>query len=1140
MLVSPCYNLAMVEKSTDHPSPPEGAEQGDQLALSARIVQLFLSGPLPVLLIVLTLLAGLISLYLTPREEEPQIVVPLADVFVNAPGLSARQVERQVATPLEKLLYQIDGVEYVYSMSMKGRAVVTVRFYVGQNREASLVKIYNKVFSNTDLAPNVVTSWVVKPVEIDDVPIVIATLYSKDPERYDDYALRRLAEEAEIKLQSIPNTNLITVVSGRPRVIRIEMDSESLAAHRTSPLDLDFALSASNLRMEAGSFEELDRIVQVDSGDFVRTPEDVRNLVVNVVDGIPVYLKDVAEVLDGPGEIENSSWIGFGPASPKKDKASFSPAVGIAVAKKKGTNAVWVAQDVEKKLEELKASFFPPEVDYKITRNYGETANEKVNELVEALAVAVFTVVIFIGLVLGWRAALVVALAVPVCYGATLAINLLAGYTINRVTLFALILALGLLVDDPITDVENIERYYAMKKFGARKSILHAVQEVRPALIASTIAVVLSFVPMFFITGMMGPYMRPMALNVPLTILMSMVVAFCVTPFLALKLLKHKEAGHGEQAYDVKETLLYRLYGLVLRPLIRTRSLSWLFLAVVVALFFASILLPAFRSVPLKMLPFDNKNEFQILIDMPEGTTLQSSDRVARRLAELLRTVPEVESFVAYAGSPSPMDFNGMVRHYYLRRGGHKADLRVVLAPKAKRLHQSHELVLRLRHAIEAVAQEYGAKIKIVEAPPGPPVISTLTAEIRGADETPYETLQAAAHNVAARLAREPLVVDIDTTVEEDQEEVLFVADKEKAALSGVSTEDIAKSLRIALDGSEGHHLLLDTEAHPLEMQLRLPRTRRSSIEELGSLYVKGRPGITKVREGGSLRDAPQPAVQIREIGSFESNKVDKTIYHKNLRPVAYVFAEMAGRAPADAVLDVGADLGQTGAANPRPLAGRTYFKAGGGDPWTVPEGAKVVWSGEGEWKITLDVFRDLGLAFGAALLGIFLVLFLQTGSGTLTAIIMTAIPLTMIGIMPGFWLLNLIGDRMVEGFPNPTFFTATAMIGMIALSGIVVRSSVVLIDFVHHALRQGMSLEEALLQSGAIRTRPIILTAGTAFLGNIVITLDPIFSGLAWSIIFGIAASTLFTLLVIPVVYNLVYRNRPGHGLPMEVEETP
>ncbi|MCE5229536.1 efflux RND transporter permease subunit [bacterium] len=1133
------------------------SEEVEELGLSSKIVSLFLQGPLPIILIIGTLMAGVVALWLTPREEEPQIVVPLADVLVSAPGLSAEQVERQVATPLEKLLSQIDGVEYVYSMSREGAAIVTVRFYVGQDRTASLVKIYNKINSNVDQVPPYVKAWVVKPIEIDDVPIVIATLWSDDPRRADDHELRRIAEELVTDLQSVPNTNRITVVGGRPRAVRVELMPDALAARRTSPLDVAWALGVHNVQLPAGGIDQADRAIVVEGGSFIAGVRDLENLVVNVVDGIPVYLKDVARVIDGPDEARTYTWIGFGPASDNKS-AHFLPAVSIAIAKQKGTNAVWVARDVERRLERAASGLVPPNVHYTITRDYGETANEKVNDLVEGLGVAILTVVIFVGLVLGWRAALVIALAVPVCYGATLLINLISGYTINRVTLFALILALGLLVDDPITDVENIERFYRMRKWSPRRAILLAVQEIRPALILATIAVIISFIPMFFITGMMGPYMRPMALNVPITIGMSLIVAFCVTPFLARVILKRD--GHGGHVeYDVKRTALYRIYNALLGPMLRNRAYAWLFLIVIGLMFIAAVALPAFRLVPLKMLPFDNKNEFQIVVDMDEGTTLEMTEAATRALAEYLRTVPEVVDFTGFIGTASPMDFNGMVRHYYMRSGGNVADLRVSLVGKKQRAQQSHEIILRIRRDLEKIAEPLGAKIKLVEVPPGPPVIATVTAEIYGDPQTPYKTLQKAALATAARLKEEPLVRDVDSSVEADQEKLLFETDKEKAALSGVGTEDVAQTLALAIDGQQATTLNLPTEAQPLPIVLRLPRPLRSDPNSLASLYIKGRAGITKTRVGTQLKDAPQPMVPLGEIGRFKSGKVDQTIYHKNLRRVAYVFAETAGRAPADVVLDVGADRvsdqsrrdgrlqpatlvagkdhgqkaspGGTIESSEIPLENRNYIRPGGGIPWTLPAGTSINWLGEGEWKITVDAFRDLGLAFGAAVIGIYLILWLQTGSALIAAIMILAIPLTMIGIMPGFWLLGLFGERVVAGFPNPIFFTATAMIGMIALAGIVVRNSVILVDFIHRGLKRGLTLEESLIQSGAIRTRPIILTAGTALLGNIVITLDPIFSGLAWSIIFGVAASTIFTLGVIPVVYYLVYANKPGHG---------
>jgi multidrug efflux pump subunit AcrB len=625
--------------------------------------------------------------------------------------------------------------------------------------------------------------------------------------------------------------------------------------------------------------------------------------------------------------------------------------------------------------------------------------------------------------------------------------------------------------------------------------------------------------------------MGPMAFNVPVSVTVSTLVAFLITPWLAHRLLRR---GHdpGEVEYDIRRTPLYRIYNRLLRPLVTSRGRAWGFLMAVIVLFAIAASLPMLRLVPLKLLPYDNKNEFQLVIDMPEGTTLERTQAVSRALGEYLRAVPEVKEFAAFVGVPSPMDFNGMVRHYFLREGPHLADLRVTLAGKRQRAHQSHEILLRIREEVEAIARAHGANVKLVEVPPGPPVIATVAVELYGEQTTPYARIQDAARSLAERLNREPLVADVDTSVEADQRKLVFVTDKEKAALSGIGTQDIARTLALAIGGSVAAYLQIPTEVDPLPIVLRLPIERRSSTPDLEALYVKGQPGIAKIREKDGIRDAPQPMVQLGELGKFEQTLQDQTIYHKNLRRVAYVYAEVAGRPPAAVVLDVSADQ-DTESAAPRPLAGRNYLSPGSGDPWSLPDGIRAVWNGEGEWDITLRVFRDLGLAFAAALVGIFVVLRLQTGSGALAVIIMLAIPLTVIGIMPGFWLLNQIGERSIEGFPNPVLFTATAMIGMIALAGIVVRNSLILVEFVHLALKQGTDLEEALVQAGAIRMRPVFLTAGTTLLGNLVITLDPIFSGLAWAIIFGIVASTLFTLAVIPVVYFLVYGNKSGHGVP-------
>jgi multidrug efflux pump subunit AcrB len=778
-------------------------------------------------------------------------------------------------------------------------------------------------------------------------------------------------------------------------------------------------------------------------------------------------------------------------------------------------------------MNQLARTHLPAGVWFRITRDYGETANEKVNELVESLAIAVVTVVILIGLGIGWRAALVIALAIPVCYSITLFINLLAGYTINRVTLFALILSLGLLVDDPITDVENIARYFSMRALGPREATLKAIQEVQPALILSTLAIIASFIPLMFITGMMGPYMGPMALNVPLTVTVSTLVALAITPWVAMTALKKRSQGRAkdEPAFDLTKRPLYRVSRAVLGPILDRRWLAWTTIGAVAVLMAAVVALPAFRVVPLKMLPYDNKNEFQIVVDMPEGTTLERTDAVCRRLGRYLAGVAEVRDYQIYAGIASPMDFNGMVRHYFLRQGSNVADIRVNLAPKDKRAQQSHAILLRIRNDLTRIAKEAhsGANIKLVEVPPGPPVLATVTAEVYGPEQADYDQLIAAARRVRDRMAREPRIVDVDISAEDDQFVEVFETDQTKAGLSGVSKENVAQTMRIALDGMPATVIHEPQEVNPLWVDLRMARSERSATDDLDEMYVQGQQG---------------QLVQIGSLGQFKKRLEDKTIYHKNLQRVVFVYGEVAGRPPADAIIDMQVDRqpdgSETAPATPSPVDGRNWLKPGGGDPWSMPVGYEVRWSGEGEWKITLDVFRDLGLAFGAAMVGIFVILMFQTGSRLLPLVIMLAIPLTLIGIMPGFWLLNLIVDRPVGGYPNPVFFTATAMIGMIALGGIVVRNSVVLIDFINQSQREeGLSLREAVIRSVAVRTRPILLTAGTTLLGNWVITLDPIFSGLAWAIIFGILTSTVFTLLVIPVVYWMLYGRDNGRSVP-------
>jgi multidrug efflux pump subunit AcrB len=1106
-------------------------------------VRRFLYSNLSLLLLLLSLAVGAVALFVTPREEEPQIVVPLADVIVNVPGRSAPEIEQLVSTRLEKLLYQIDGVEYVYSMSRPGQSIVTVRYYVGEDRERSLIKLYNKIQQNIDQVPIGVSGWIVKPIEIDDVPILTLALSSN---RSDDAALRRVAEEMIDRLQAVPNTSITSVIGGRRRELRVDLLPEALTAYSVSAQQVAESLRSANAKTQAGEFSRGDRRIIVDAGQLFRSVEELQAVVVGVNKDRPVYLRDVARVSDGPADAENFVRFGTGPAWGRNHGAD-SPAgsvlananltadmqsrqsVTLAIAKKRGSNAVWVADSVLKEVEKLKGAIVPDDVSIVVTRNMGVTANHKVNELVEALGVAVLIVIALLTIALGWRSALVVAVAVPIVFALTLLVNLLFGYTINRVTLFALILALGLLVDDPIVDVENIHRHFKEKKKASRSIVLTAVNEVRPPLIAATIAVILSFVPMFFITGMMGPYMRPMALNVPVTMLMSMLVSFTITPWLAYHVLK-KDAGssgghasHGEG--DIKRTLTYRIFRPLMEPMLRRRSLAWGFLALVGLLLVVTAMMPMLRMIPLKMLPFDNKNELQLVVDMPEGTTLERTDAAVRSLESYLHTVPEVVAFESYAGVASPMDFNGMVRHYYLRQSPRLGEIRIVLADKKARQQQSHTIALRLRDDLTKIAQQTGANLKIVESPPGPPVISTLVAEIYGEPWQTHDQLRAGAKTVADRLSRELGVVDVDTTVEADQTRVQFVVDQVKAAINGVDQEELTKTLATTLGGTPVTAAEAVGERNGLPIVLRMPEQERSSTQDLSRVYVTSKSGTM---------------VPVAELGKWQQGVSDQTIYHKNLKPVQYVFAECAGRAPADAILDIQADMtspGASAAPTTRPVDSRTFLSNGGGQPWSLPRGITVDFAGEGEWKITLDVFRDLGIAFGAALVAIFILLVHETGSFTLPVIIMLAIPLTMLGIMPGFWLLNLVSGQTVGGYSDPIFFTATAMIGMIALAGIVTRDAIILVDFIHHSLKKGRSLFDAIMESRVVRLRPILLTSLSAMLGAWPITLDPIFSGLAWSLIFGLFASTVFTLFVIPIVYWLLYEKKPGHGLPIEVE---
>jgi multidrug efflux pump subunit AcrB len=1043
----------------DHP------EEG----LLGRLVRASVLGPLSPLLLVVAAAAGTVALLFTPREEEPQIVVPSADVVISFPGASAEEVERLVATPLERFLWQIDGVEHVYSVSRRGGAVVTVRFLVGQDREQALVRLASKIDSHRDSAPPGVTGWVVRPVEIDDVPILALTLHSAS---VDEFVLRRAGEELLARLESVPDVSKSAILGGLPREVRVELDVEALASRGLTALDLEAALRSADRAADVGALDLGGKTLRVRAGPNLRSSRELDSLVVGAFEARPVLLRDVARVVDGPAEPREYVHVHSGPGG------AAEPAVTLAFSKKKGTNAVGVARALRDRAVQLAPQILPQGVAMLVTRDSGRTADDKVDELLFHLALAVLTVIALIALALGWREGLIVAAAVPVTFALTLVVNLALGYTINRVTLFALVLVLGLVCDDPIVDVENIHRHLVRRKGTLLQSVLLAVQEVRPPVIVATLAVVLSFVPLFFISGMMGPYMRPMALNVPVAMAMSLLVAFTLTPWMSYRLLRPHAGEHAPE-----EGWFARVYRSLIERLLDSRRWRGGGIALLFGLCALAGVLVLTGAVPLKMLPYDNKSEFELLVDLPEGSALEDTDRAASELAAALARHPEVVHVTAYVGLAGPIDFNGLVRRYNFRRSSELADLRVGLRPKHERSEQSHAILLRLRGELEAIAARHRAEIKLVEIPPGPPVLSTLVAELTGPLELTGDELVEAGHEMARRLEGEQGVVDVDVMAEEPHACLDFELDRAKAAQSGVSADAAVRTLEIGLAGAAVATVHEPAERFPLVLRLTRSRAERAREADLGRMRVRGASGDT---------------IALSELGASVHAAEDQPIYHKDLERTLFVVGEIAGRPPAEVV------LGQQAGLVKHPL----------------PHGVRAAWSGEGEWKITLDVFRDLGLAFGAALVAIYVLLVLQTGSFGLPVLVMLSIPLGMVGVLPGFWLLNLVANRPIGGFADPVWFTATGMIGIIALSGIVVRNAIILIDFVRAREAEGASAREAAIDSGLKRARPIALTAGAAMLGAWPITLDPIFSGLAWSLIFGMVASTVFTLIVVPVVY--------------------
>ncbi|MBU6479394.1 MAG: efflux RND transporter permease subunit [Nitrospirae bacterium] len=1082
------------------------------VGLSGRLAGLFIGSKLTPLILLGALLLGLFAVVVTPREEEPQIVVPMADVFLSFPGASAKVVEEQLTKPFERKLSEIRGVEYVYSISRPSGVLIIVRFYVGEPMEQSLVDLYDKLMSNQDLFPPGAGTFLVKPRDINDVPIVTVTLSS---DRYGDAQLQQLAEHVLEEVKKVPGTSGGFFVGGRQRELRIQIDPARMRAYGVTPLDMAGVIRGENLALPAGRFQSQNLEYVLETGRFIRSREDLEALVVGVRDGRPIYLRQVADVIDGPSDVTRYVWFGLGAgggsdrlrvrgeekipeAAPDASRLTphESPAVTVAVAKQRGLNAVTVTREVLRTVDEMKGRIIPTDVRVSITRDYGETADEKANELLWHLLIAVAAVVLFLGLTLGVRPAMVVSLAIPVTLSLTLFTSMLIGYTINRVTLFALIFSIGILVDDAIVVVENTYRHLTLRRLPHREASIYAVDEVGNPTILATFTVIAALLPMAFISGLMGPYMRPIPVNASIAMFFSLLVAFVVIPWFCQTCYREGAVMKGMEHDDAVEGWTYRFYQRVLTPLLNHPWLAYTFLGGVVLLLFASVALFYTRSVTVKMLPFDNKSELQLVVDMPEGTTLEETARVTKALTQYVRTVPEVRDYQAYVGTASPFNFNGLVRHYFLREGSHQADVQINLVAKDQRSTQSHEIARLVRPAVQEIGRQFGANVKVVEVPPGPPVQSVLVAEVYGPD---YDRQRTVAKELRAMFEATPGVVDVDDFTEHDQIKYVFTVDHAKAALAGVPSEDIVRTLRMALGGDKIGLVHIPKEKSPVQIVMRLPQAERTGLEHFGEIAVR--------RPTGEM-------VQLSELLRLEQTIEEKAIYHKNQKPVVYVVGDVGGagaekaESPVYGVLGIGDRLKAY-----RPPEGYEIEQHYARAPWSESRLA-VKW--DGEWQITYETFRDMGIAFSIAMLLIYLLIVGEFQSFLTPLIIMAPIPLTLIGIVPGHWVTG-------------SYFTATSMIGFIALAGIIVRNSILLVDFIELQRREGRPLQEAVIRAGAIRTRPILLTAAALMVGAFVIILDPIFQGLAVSLLFGVGASTLLTLVVIPVLYvSLMKRSRP------------
>ena len=1054
-----------------------------QEGFSGRIAEFFINSKLTILLMIALMIIGVYSSTLIPREEEPQIIVPMADVMVGYPGASPAEVENRVVKPLEKIISNIKGVEHVHSMAMNGRAMIIVQFYVGQDTERSYVKLYDELMKNKNIFPKGVYEPMVKTRSIDDVPMLGLTLWS---EKYDDYQIRQISEEVTSEIKKIKDVSLTSVIGGRARQLKVILDKDKMAESNVDALGVMQMIQANNGSSQSGSFSSNDQEFLLTTGQFLSSQEDVENLVVGTSQNMPVYLKQIAKVEDGAASPSN--YVSFGYANNTEKAKKFKdeyPASTISISKVKGADAMKISEQILEKVEQLKKTIIPNDVHVEVTRNYGETASHKVSELLMHLGVAILAVTVLVMLAMGWRGGLVVFFSVPLTFALTLFSYYMLGYTLNRITLFALVFVVGIVVDDSIIIAENMHRHFHMKKLPFKQAAIFAINEVGNPTILATFTVIAAILPMAFVSGMMGPYMSPMPIGASIAMMLSLFVALTITPYLGFHLLKVKDEKEHKEEQGLETGWIYKFYKKIEQPLLDNSKRRWTMLGITVVLLMISVMAFFTKWVAVKMLPFDNKNEVQVVIDMPEGTTLERTNAVAKEVAQYLKTVPEMVNYQSYVGSSAPITFNGLVRHYDLRGGSNMADIQVNLLHKEDRSEQSHDVAKKIRPEIQKIGKKYGANIKIVEVPPGPPVLSTIVAEIYGPN---YEDQLKVADQVQKILQNTDDVVDVDWMAEAPQTEFKLVADKEKSMLNGVAPAQIVGNVTYLLGEHPVSYLYDEKSNQPVNVVMKLSDADKTNLQDITSLKVKGQQGNM---------------VPVADLVKVEIDSLAKTIYRKDQKRVAYVLADMAGglESPAYAILGMENKLKNIKLPTGYKL-NELYMKQPDDE-----SDFTVKW--DGEWQITLEVFRDLGAAFAVVIIIIYMLIVGWFQNFKTPMVMMVAIPLSLVGIVLGHWLLG-------------AFFTATSFIGMIALAGVMVRNSVLLIDFIEIRLNEGIPIKQAIIDAGAVRTTPILLTTGAVVIGAVIILFDPIFQGLAISLVFGAIVSTLLTLIVVPLIYYM------------------